>query len=47
MSQPSSENPSIVPAMPVDAPLDRKPFVRPTVQDVGGLKNLTLVDGTL
>ena len=29
------------------APRDRKPFVPPTVQDLGGLKTLTLVGGSL
>ena len=47
MSQPSSnEHASIVPATP-DAQSARKPFVRPTVQDAGGLQNITLIGGSL
>ncbi|HEX8393909.1 MAG TPA: hypothetical protein VF665_16320 [Longimicrobium sp.] len=35
------------PVQTTEAPSARKPFVRPTVQDAGGLQDVTLLGGSL
>lgn len=47
MSQPIDTPIVTSSSTPVEATSARKPFVRPTVQDAGGLKNITLLGGSL
>ncbi|MBB4639609.1 hypothetical protein [Longimicrobium terrae] len=47
MSQPGINQDSATPAVPAPAPSARQPFVRPSVQHVGGLQTETLLSGEL